>query len=189
MKKALPLFLLSAIAVALAVRYFSPDFSWLTGASSTEDSGNISEMSQPLPHAVMPSLDGDWVNLETYKGSVVLINFWTTWCSGCREEMPELIKLQNQFGAKGFKVVAIAVDDEGEQSVKDFVQNEQFTVDGASAAINFPVLLGHDEVARKLGFEGGLPASVLITRGGNEVKIIRGPANAKAVSPLIKRLL
>ena len=103
--------------------------------------------------------------------------------------MPELIKLQNQFGAKGFKVVAIAVDDEGEQSVKDFAQNEQFTVDGASTAINFPVLLGSDEIARKLGFEGGLPASVLVTREGNEVKIIRGPANAKEVSPLIKRLL
>lgn len=188
MKKALPLFLLSAVSIALAFHYFRPNISLLTEASG-EDSGNVADMNQRLPHAVMPALDGDWVNLETYKGNVVLINFWTTWCSGCREEMPELIRLQNEFGAKGFKVVAIAVDDEGEESVKDFVQNEQFAVDGASRTINFPVLLGHDELARELGFEGGLPASVLVTRDAKEVKVIRGPINDKQVSALIKRLL
>jgi thiol-disulfide isomerase/thioredoxin len=188
MKKALPLFLLSAVCIALAFHYFRPDVSLLTEASG-EDSGNIADLNQPLPHAVMPALDGDWVNLEIYKGDVVLITFWTTWCSGCRDEMSELIKLQNEFGAKGFKVVAIAVDDEGEESVGAFVKNEQFTVDGASAKINFPVLLGHDELARKLGFEGGLPASVLVTRDAKEVKIIRGLINDNQVSALIKRLL
>jgi thiol-disulfide isomerase/thioredoxin len=188
MKKALPLFLLSAACIALAFYYFRPDISWLTEASG-DDSSNIADMDQLLPHAVMPALDGDWVNLESYKGNVVLINFWTTWCSGCRDEMPELIRLQNQFASKGFQVVAIAVDDEGGESVKDFVQTEQFPGDGASSKINFPVLLGHDELTRKMGFEGGLPASVLVTRDGHEVKIIRGPANAKELSPLIKHLL
>lgn len=188
MKKALPLFILSAVCIALAFHYFRPDISLLTEASG-EDSGNVADLNQPLPHAVMPAIDGDWVNLESFKGNVLLINFWTTWCPGCREEMPELIKLQNQFASKGFKVVAIAVDDEGEESVKDFVQNERFSVNGASAAINFPVLLGHDELARKLGFEGGLPASVLVTRDAKEVKVIRGPINDKQVSALIKHLL
>ena len=188
MKKALPLFLLSAACIVLAFCYFRPEIPWLTQASS-EDCGNVADMDQPLPHAVMPALEGDWVNLESYKGKVLLINFWTTWCPGCRDEMPELMRLQNQFGTKGLQVVAIAIDDEGEESVKDFVQNEQFPVDGASSKINFPVLLGHDELARKLGFEGGLPASVLVNRDGKEVKIIRGPAKAKELSPLIKPLL
>jgi hypothetical protein len=55
--------------------------------------------------------------------------------------------------------------------------------------VNFPVLLGHDELARKLGFEGGLPASILVTRDAREVKIFRGPFKAQEVSRAIKHLL
>lgn len=188
MKKAWPFFLLAVVCVALAVHYFGPDFPSLTSASE-EDSGSIVDLNQPLPHAVMPSPGGQWMNMESYKGKVVLINFWTTWCPGCRDEMPDLIRLQNDFGAKGFTVVAIAVDDEGEESVQTYAQTEHFEVNGSSLRMNFPVLLGHDELARKIGFEGGLPASVLVNRDGQEVKLIRGPVQVQEVSKLIKRLL
>jgi thiol-disulfide isomerase/thioredoxin len=187
-KKALPFFILSVLCVALAFRYFRPDLSWFAEASG-DDSSNIADINQPLPHAVLPAVDGDWVDMESFKGKVVLISFWTTWCPGCRDEMPDLIRLQQEFGSKGFTVVAIAVDDEGEESVKTFVQTEQFPVDGSSVTINFPVLLGHDELARKLGFEGGLPASVLVTRDAKGVKIIRGSFNRQEVSKAIKHLL
>lgn len=188
MKKALPFFLVAVVCVALAVRYFGPDFPSLTSASE-EDSGSFVDLNQPLPHAVMPAPTGEWINMESYKGKVVLINFWTTWCPGCRDEMPDLIRLQNDFGGKGFTVVAIAVDDEGEESVQTYAQTERFEVNGSSLPMNFPVLLGHDELARKIGFEGGLPASVLVNRDGQEVKLIRGPVHAQEVSKLIKRLL
>jgi thiol-disulfide isomerase/thioredoxin len=189
MKKvlSLSLFLLSAACIVLAFRY-RPASSSLTVASS-EDPGNTANMNQPLPRAVMPGVDGEWANLEDYKGKVMLISFWTTWCPGCRHEVPELIKLQNEFASQGFQIVAIAVDDDGEESVKDFVQSERFNVDGASLAINFPILLGQDELARRLGFEGELPASVLVTRDSKEVRIIRGQVRAKEVSRFIKPLL
>jgi len=188
MKKAFAFFSISILCAVLAICYFRPDFAWFTEASG-EDSSNVADINQPMPHAVMPAADDNWVDLESYKGKVVLINFWTTWCPGCRDEMPELVRLQQAFEAKGFTVVAIAVDDEGEESVKTYVQTEQFNVDGALMPINFPVLLGHDELARKLGFEGGLPASILVTRDAREVKIIRGPFKAQEVSRAIKHLL
>jgi len=188
MKKAFAFFSVAILCAALAIHYFRPDFSWFTEASG-DDSSNVSDINQPMPYAVMPAADDNWVDMESYKGKVVLINFWTTWCPGCRNEMPELIKLQQEFESKGFTVVAIAVDDEGEESVKTYVQTEQFNVDGTSMAINFPVLLGHDELSRKLGFEGRLPASILVTRDGREVKIIRGPLEAREVSRAIKHLL
>jgi len=188
MKKAIAFFSVSILCAALAIRYFRPDFSWFAEASG-EDSSNVADMNQPMPHAVMPAADDNWVDLESYKGKVVLINFWTTWCPGCRDEMPELIRLQQEFESKGFTIVAIAVDDEGEESVKTYVRTEQFNVDGTLMPINFPVLLGYDELARKLGFEGGLPASILVTRDAREVKIIRGPFKAQEVSRAIKRLL
>ena len=187
MKKLLWLVVLSIISV-VAVRYFDPDFSWFAEALGN-DSTNIADMNQPMPHTVLPSVDEGWVDMESYKGKVVLLSFWTTWCPGCRDEMPELIKLQQKFGPKGFTVVAVSVDNQGEESIETFVQTEHFPVDGSSATINFPVLLGNDEIARKLGFEGGLPASVLVTRDAQEVKIIRGPFNPQDVSRAIKHLL
>jgi thiol-disulfide isomerase/thioredoxin len=188
MKKALPIFILSAACLALAFRYFRPDISGLTEASADGPS-DIADMDQSLPRTVLPALDGDWVNLEKYKGKVVLINFWTTWCPGCRDEMADLIELQQKFESSGFTVVALAVDDEGEESVSSYVRNESFSLGGSATKINFPVLLGSGESAEKLGFEGGLPASVLVTRDGREIKIIRGPVHFEEVSKLIKRLL
>ncbi len=188
MKKALPLFLLAILCAALAFRYFHPDLPSFAD-DSEEGAGSIVDLNQPLARTVLPATDNNWVNLESYRGKVVLINFWTTWCPGCRDEMPDLIKLQQTFGSAGFTVVALAVDDEGEESVKSFVQTESFSVDGSSVVMNFPVLLGSGESARKIGFEGGLPASVLVNRDGQEVKLIRGPVHIQEVSKLIKRLL
>jgi len=187
MKKLLLFFVISIICV-VALLYFRPDFSFFTEAFAG-DSSNIADMNQPMPRVALPAVDGGWVDMESYKGKVLLISFWTTWCPGCRDEMPELIQLQQKLGSKGFTVVAVSVDDQGEESVENFVQTEHFPVDGSSATINFPVLLGSEEIARKLGFEGGLPASVLVTRDAKEVKIIRGPFNAQEVSRAIKHLL
>lgn len=187
MKKLLWFFILSIICV-VAVRYFHLDFSWFTEAFA-DDSSNMADMNQSMPHTVLPAVDQGWVDMESYKGKVVLISFWTTWCPGCRDEMPDLIKLQQKFGSKGFTVVAVSVDDQGDESVETFVQTEHFPVDGSPTTINFPVLLGNEEITQKLGFEGGLPASILVTRDAKEVKIIRGPLNAQAVSRAIKHLL
>jgi thiol-disulfide isomerase/thioredoxin len=187
MKKSLLFFVISIICV-VALLYFRPDFSWFAEAFAG-DSSNIADMNQPMPHVALAAVGEGWVDMESYKGKVVLISFWTTWCPGCRDEMPELIKLQQNLGSKGFTVVAVSVDDQGEESIESFVQTEHFPVDGASATINFPVLLGSDEIARKLGYEGGLPTSVLVSRDAKEVKIIRGPFNAREVSKAIKHLL
>lgn len=188
MKKALFVFIVLAASLAVALRHFRPDFSWFVEASGDE-STNIADINQPMPEAVMPALGGDWVNTRSFGGKVLLISFWTTWCPGCRDEMPDLIKLQQKFGSQGFTVLAVSVDDQGDESVKTFVQTERFPVDGSPTAINFPVLLGTDEIARQLGFEGGLPASVLVSRDAREVKIIRGPFNEQTVSKAIKQLL
>jgi thiol-disulfide isomerase/thioredoxin len=178
----------AAICGAIAFHHYHPEFTWEADASSDE-SGPIASMDQPLPHAVLPALSNEWVDLSAYKGKVVLITFWTTWCPGCVDEIPSLIHLQQELGAKGFTVVAIAVDDQGEESVESFVETRRFPVKGASTAINYPVLIGSDEVSRKLGFEGGLPAGVLVNRDGREVKIIRGEVSEASLSKAIQRLL
>jgi thiol-disulfide isomerase/thioredoxin len=187
MRKGLLFVAIAAICGAFAFHYYYPDFSWSADASA-DDNGPIADIDQPLARAVLPSAGSDWVDLSTYKGQVVLIVFWTTWCPGCVDEVPGLIRLQQQFSAKGFTVIALAVDDQGEESVESFVK-KRFAVDGAPTVINYPVLLGSDEIARKLGFEGGLPGAVLVNRDGREVKIIRGTVSEAALCKAIRRLL
>lgn len=188
MRKALVFFIVAAICLGAAFRYFRPDISWITDAASGEG-GPIADMDQPLPHAVLPSVENDWVDMSKYKGQVVLIAFWTTWCPGCVDEVPRLIRLQQEYGARGFTVVGIAVDDQGEQSVSSFVKNKRFSVNGESMVINYPVLIGSDEVARKLGFAGGLPACVLVNREGREVKMIRGVVSETDLTKAVQRLV
>jgi thiol-disulfide isomerase/thioredoxin len=188
MKKALSFVTIAVICSVIAFHYYHLDSSWMADASA-DDNGPIADMDQPLPQTVLASVENDWVDLSAFKGKVVLITFWTTWCPGCVDEVPDLIRLQQEFGAKGFTVVAIAVDDQGEESVESFVKSQRFPVSGAPTAINYPVFLGSDEIARKLGFEGGLPAGVLVNRDGREVKIIRGTVRESALSKAIRRLL
>jgi thiol-disulfide isomerase/thioredoxin len=188
MKKALSFVIVAAICGVTAFHYHHLDFSWMADASG-DDNGPIADVDQPLPHTVLASVENDWVDLSAFRGKVVLISFWTTWCPGCVDEVPDLIRLQKEFGAKGFTVVAIAVDDQGEESVESFVKRKSFPVSGASTAINYPVFLGSDEIARKLGFEGGLPAGVLVNRDGREVKIIRGTVSESVLAKAIRRLL
>jgi thiol-disulfide isomerase/thioredoxin len=188
MKKALPFFIVAVLCVAAAIRYFRPEVTGMADASDDEGF-TIADIDQPVPHAVLPTLDGDWMDMRSYRGKVLLINFWATWCPPCRNEMPELIKLQEEFASQGFTIVGIAVDDQGDESVKTFAQTKHFRVDGSSASINFPVLLGQNEIMRDMGFEGELPTSILVTRDAREVKIIRGPLKAKELSSVIKGLL
>src|SRR5690348_17156633 len=94
--KALPLFLFAILCVALAFRYFRPDLPSFTDDSEA-GTNSIVDFHQHLPRTVLPTTADNWVNLESYRGKVVLINFWTTWCPGCRDEMPDLIKLQQKF--------------------------------------------------------------------------------------------
>jgi thiol-disulfide isomerase/thioredoxin len=188
MRKVLIFAVIAVLCAAVAVRYVHPDFSWFTDASSDE-SGPIADMNQPLPKTVVISLDNHWVDLSSYKGQVVFIDFFATWCPGCVDETPSLIHFQQQFGDKGFTVVAIAIDDQGEETVASFVKNRQFSVDGTPSAINFPVLMGSMDIAQKLGFEGGLPAGVLVNRDGKEVKIIRGAVSEAALAKAIEQLL
>jgi thiol-disulfide isomerase/thioredoxin len=189
MQKALIFFSIAAVCVVVAFHYLPPDFFSSADAANNGNAGAIADMDQALPQAVLPSLNNDWVDLSTYKGQVVFMVFWTTWCPGCIDEVPTLIHLQQVFSAKGFTVLAIAVDDQGEESVQSFVENKRFSVNGASASINYPVLLSRDETARTLGFEGGLPAGVLVDRNGREVKIIRGVVSEAALSKAIQRLV
>ena len=189
MRKALIVLALATICGG-ALYYFRDNMPWSTDASSEEDGPNpIADIDQSLPPTVLLSPDNRWVDLSTaYKGQVVYIDFFATWCSGCTDEVPSLIHYQQKFGDRGFQVVALAIDDQGDEPVATFMKR-QFNVDGTQTSINFPVMMGTMEIAQKVGFEGGLPSGIIVNRQGKEVKIIRGVVREAALEKAIEQVV
>ena len=144
---------------------------------------------KPAPTVSFQNLDGQTVNLAQYRGKVVLVNFWATWCEPCRSEIPELIRFQNEYASKGFTVLGVAMDQEGKSVVAPFAARPQFEVNGQKVAMNYPIVLGNDDVATKFGGIIGLPTSFLISRHGNIVEQVIGVINEQSTNQLIQKLL
>jgi thiol-disulfide isomerase/thioredoxin len=126
------------------------------------------------PNVVFKDLQGNEMPLAQYKGKVVLVNFWATWCEPCRFEIPWLIEYQKKYADRGFTILGVAMDVEGKSVVEPFVQQQRFDVNGQKEAMNYPIVLGNDPLADAFGATVGLPTSVLISRDGKKVKTILG---------------
>src|SRR6476661_1853241 len=120
----------------------------------------------------LPDLDDRLQTVGDWRGKVVVVNFWATWCAPCREEIPLFVKLQKQYGDRGLQFVGIAVDELAK--VKPFA---------AELGMNFPVLVGGAELielTRKLGNRAGvLPFTVVVSRAGKVVSTEVGTAHTK----------
>ena len=126
------------------------------------------------PDLKLKDLDGKDVTLADYKGKVIFVNFWATWCDPCRVEIPWLIAMQNKYGPKGFTVLGIAMDEEGKSTVAPFLDKERFDVDGQKLPMNYPILLGTDDAADKFGGILGYPSSFVISRDGKIITKFQG---------------
>jgi thiol-disulfide isomerase/thioredoxin len=144
---------------------------------------------KPAPELTLKDLDGKDLSLTQYKGKVVLVNFWATWCEPCQVEIPWLIEMQQKYAPKGFTVLGIAMDEEGASVVTPWVQKERFDVNGTKSQMNYPIVLGNDAAADKFGGLLGYPTSVLITRDGKIVKRITGLISYEEISKSIESQL
>ena len=114
------------------------------------------------------SADGKPLKLEDWKGRVVLVNLWATWCGPCRKEMPALNELQKQMGSKDFEVVAISVDLKGAEASAAFLKE--------TGADRLALYLDPEVTLLNLFQAPGLPVSILIDRQGREAARLVGPA-------------
>jgi cytochrome c-type biogenesis protein len=126
------------------------------------------------PDVLFKDLDGKEIPLESYRGKVVLVNFWATWCEPCQVEIPWLIEMQQKYSSKGFVILGVDVDDESNKEVSAFLMKERFEVNGQKLPMNYPILRGNDAVADKFGGLLGYPTSFLISRDGKIVKKVQG---------------
>src|SRR6266540_5768749 len=121
----------------------------------------------PAPDFAVPALAGPALRLGDFKGQVVFLNFWATWCPPCREEMPSMARLYQRFRERGLAMIAISVD-ANTPAVSPFVKQ---------LGLTFPIGLDPKmEVATRYGLRA-LPTTVLIDRGGRMVAFAFGPRN------------
>jgi thiol-disulfide isomerase/thioredoxin len=141
------------------------------------------------PNVTFKDLQGKDVSLASFKGKVVVVNFWATWCEPCQEEIPWMIGLQQKYADKGFTLLGVAMDDEGKSVVEPFVEKTQFDVDGKKMTMNYPIVLGNDDLSGKFGGLLGLPTTFVISRDGKIAKRYIGLASRDDLENEIKSLL
>jgi cytochrome c biogenesis protein CcmG/thiol:disulfide interchange protein DsbE len=109
------------------------------------------------PSFSLKDSNGATVTLADYKGKVLLLNFWATWCGPCKIEIPWFTEFQQSYKDKGFEVLGVAMDDEGWTAVKPYL---------ASHKINYRIVLGTDSVSSAYGGVDALPTTFVIDQNG-----------------------
>jgi peroxiredoxin len=135
----------------------------------------------PAPDFTLKDMDDESYSFVDYRGKVVLLNFWATWCPPCMQEIPGFIEVQHDLSGQDFQIVGVAVDNE--DAVRKFASEN---------GVNYPLLPGEDEaieLADRYGNRsGGLPYSVLIDKNGNISDTITGELNKTRLKNLLVKL-
>jgi peroxiredoxin len=131
----------------------------LAGCSSSNSEPGVKSASErrAAPDFSLKDANGQTVKLSDYRGKVVLLNFWATWCGPCKLEIPWFIDMQRNLKDQGFTVIGVSMDDEGWEAVRPFVSEER---------MNYPVVLGNESVSQLYGGIESLPTTFIIDREG-----------------------
>jgi cytochrome c biogenesis protein CcmG/thiol:disulfide interchange protein DsbE len=134
----------------------------------------------PAPSFVLKDAGGKSISLTAYKGKVVLLNFWATWCAPCRIEMPWFEEFSKKYQSKGLVVIGISLDDGGWKTVQPAL---------AKLNITYLVVLGDSKVSNRYGMGDLLPVTFLIDRTGKIQAVKEGFGKQEEFESTIERLL
>ena len=143
----------------------------------------VSAVAQSPPASAslrLKNIHGRWLSLADYNGKVVLLNFWATWCPPCRQEIPDLVKLQWQYRNKGLRIVGITYPPEKLSEVRRFVRKLQ---------MNYPVAIGTKTSKTQFTSSETLPLTVVIDRDGAVLDVIEGIMYSEEFDQKVKPLL
>jgi peroxiredoxin len=125
-----------------------------------------SVIGQPAPDFTLPNLESQMVSLSAFRGKVILLNIFATWCPPCVEEMPSMQKLYMALNGEDFEILAVSIDTDGARTVAPFMRKHK---------LNFPALTDTEGVIKRLYRIRGIPESYIIDRSGKVVDKVIGP--------------
>jgi thiol-disulfide isomerase/thioredoxin len=174
MRKSAQFALAAIIAVGAAAAGYALNAWWRADAEA--------EASAALLSVQLTDLNGKPRSIDAWRGRVLVVNFWATWCTPCREEIPVFVRLQRRHGARGLQLIGVAID-----------QREQVDAFVRDFGINYPVLLGSldaVEISRRAGNRrGALPFTLMIDRSGRLVGTHLGIVKEAKLEALLESLL
>ena len=141
---------------------------------------SVSGQESKAPQFELRDVNGRTVRLSDYQGKVVLINFWATWCPPCRAEMPDLVRRQREYRAKGLHIIGITYPPENKDRVRRFAR---------SLKVNYPIILGTRQLKARFSSDEDLPLTIVIDRDGKVRDIIVGILLPREFDEKIKPLL
>ena len=134
---------------------------------------------KPAPDFALTDLRHARVHLAAWRGHIVLLNFWATWCAPCLEEMPRFVQWQNQYRAQGLQVVGVSMDDAPSDAVKL----------SQKLSLNYPVVMGDERIGELYGGVLGLPVTFLIDRKGIIRAQFKGQTDPQKIEAQVLALL
>lgn len=136
---------------------------------------------QPAPNFKVISTTGQTISQENYRGHVLILDFFATWCQPCRQSIPHLVEMNRKYGKQGLQILGVSVGEEGERAVRSFT--DEFRV-------NYPLALAGDSMTLDYGIRS-VPIMYLVDKKGAIAEVNRGYNNemARSVELSIKRLL
>jgi cytochrome c biogenesis protein CcmG/thiol:disulfide interchange protein DsbE len=135
---------------------------------------------QPAPPFELKDATGAVATLEDYKGKILLLNFWATWCAPCKAEIPWFQEFESKFSARGFHVLGVSLDEEGWEVVKPYIEERKIT---------YRMVIGNEQVSTLYGGIDSLPTTFLIDRDGKIAAIHTGLVNKATYQKEIEQLL
>ena len=132
------------------------------------------------PGFTLTDASGQLARLADFRGKVVLLNFWATWCPPCKTEIPWFVEFQNKYETAGLVVLGISMDEDGWTAVRPFLEK---------MPVNYRMMVGNDAVAREFGGVASLPLTFLIDRAGRVVWSHAGIADRAELDGRLRELL
>jgi peroxiredoxin len=167
----------SALGRLLLAGSFLGECFGIYGAHTTFAAESL--LHKQAPEFARKDMNHKRLDLNSFRGKVVLLNFWATWCAPCQLEMPRFISWQSQFGSRGLQVIGISMDDDP-TAVRNLC---------AKLNVNYPVAMGDEKIGELYGGVLGLPVIYLIDTHGEIRAVYRGETDLSAIEKQMKMLL